>query len=226
MSDEDLFRRAVMLVWESGNASTSFLQRRLEIGYNAAARLVERMESLAVVSKPNHVGKRTVRSPDDLRRALNIRDGVIDIVEGDEAKAAIMLKALVEGLRAVEPVTVGVDLATGPDQTITVNLTREQIEAMTKRKPDPAAPEFESVNNHNYAVSSDELRQFIERAEQLASEKKDIAEQEKELFAEAKGRGYDTKVMRKVIALRKRKPDDLAEEEAVLEMYKQALGMS
>ncbi len=170
--------------------------------------------------------KRTVRSPDDLRRALNIRDEVIDIVEGDEAKAAIMLKALVEGLRAVEPVTVGVDLATGPDQTITVNLTREQIEAMTKRKPDPAAPEFESVNDHNYTVSSDELRQFIERAEQLASEKKDIAEQEKELFAEAKGRGYDTKVMRKVIALRKRKPDDLAEEEAVLEMYKQALGMS
>ncbi|MBD1202526.1 MAG: DUF2312 domain-containing protein [Rhodobacteraceae bacterium] len=76
-----------------------------------------------------------------------------------------------------------------------------------------------------YNVTADELRQFIERAEQLAAEKKDIAEQEKELFAEAKGRGYDTKVMRKVIALRKRKPDEIAEEEAVLEMYKQALGM-
>lgn len=76
-----------------------------------------------------------------------------------------------------------------------------------------------------YNVTADELRQFIERAEQLASEKRDIAEQEKELFAEAKGRGYDTKVMKKVVALRKRKPDDIAEEEAVLEMYKQALGM-
>lgn len=76
-----------------------------------------------------------------------------------------------------------------------------------------------------YSVTSDELRAFIERAEQLASEKKDIAEQEKELFAEAKGRGYDTKVMRKVIALRKRKPDEIAEEEAVLSMYKSALGM-
>jgi uncharacterized protein (UPF0335 family) len=74
-------------------------------------------------------------------------------------------------------------------------------------------------------VTEAELRQFIERAEQLASEKDDISEQEKELFAEAKGRGYDTKVMRKVIALRKRKPDDIAEEEAVLEVYKQALGM-
>ena len=78
----------------------------------------------------------------------------------------------------------------------------------------------------SYRVTADELRQFIERAEQLASEKRDIAEQEKELFAEAKGRGYDTKVMRKVIALRKRKPDEIAEEEAVLEMYKAALGMA
>ena len=77
-----------------------------------------------------------------------------------------------------------------------------------------------------YSVTADELRQFIERAETLAAEKRGIAEQEKELFAEAKGRGYDTKVMRKVIALRKRKPDDIAEEEAVLEMYKAALGMA
>ena len=58
------------------------------------------------------------------------------------------------------------------------------------------------------------------------AKKKDVAEQQKGLMAEAKGRGYDTKVMRKVIALRKRKPDELAEEEAVLEVYKAALGMS
>ena len=77
-----------------------------------------------------------------------------------------------------------------------------------------------------YAVTADELRQFIEHAEHLAAEKRDIAEQEKEVFAEAKGRGYDTKVLRKVIALRKRKPDEIAEEEAVLEMYKAALGMA
>ena len=76
-----------------------------------------------------------------------------------------------------------------------------------------------------YNVTAEELRQFIERYEQLEAEKKDIAEQQVELMAEAKGRGYDTKVMRKVIALRKRKPDEIAEEEAVLEMYKAALGM-
>lgn len=77
-----------------------------------------------------------------------------------------------------------------------------------------------------YAVTADELRQFIERYEQLESEKSDITEQQRELMAEAKGRGYDTTVMRQVIALRKRKPDQVAEQEAVLELYKAALGMS
>lgn len=77
----------------------------------------------------------------------------------------------------------------------------------------------------SYNVTAEELRQFIERYEQLESEKKDLAEQLKEVMAEAKGRGYDTKVLRKVVALRKRKPDEIAEEEAVLEMYKTALGM-
>ena len=76
-----------------------------------------------------------------------------------------------------------------------------------------------------YSVTADELRQFIERYEQLEAEKKDVTEGQKELMAEAKGRGYDTRVMRKVIALRKRKPDDIAEEEAILDMYKAALGM-
>jgi len=77
----------------------------------------------------------------------------------------------------------------------------------------------------SYRVTADELRQFIERIERLEQEKKDLAEQVKEVMAEAKGRGYDTKVMRKVIALRKRDQNDIAEEEAVLEMYKEALGM-
>ena len=77
----------------------------------------------------------------------------------------------------------------------------------------------------SYRVTADELRQFIERFERLEAEKKDLAEQQKEVMAEAKARGYDTKVMRKVIALRKRDKDDIAEEEAVLEMYKEALGM-
>ena len=83
----------------------------------------------------------------------------------------------------------------------------------------------DSVVEQSYRVSANELRQFVERYERLEAEKRDIADQQKEVMAEAKGRGYDTKVMRKVIALRKRDKDDIAEEEAVLDMYKQALGM-
>ena len=77
----------------------------------------------------------------------------------------------------------------------------------------------------SYRVTADELRQFIERIERLDAEKKDLAEQQKEVMAEAKGRGYDTTVMRKLITMRKRDKDDIAEEEALLEMYNEALGM-
>jgi len=81
------------------------------------------------------------------------------------------------------------------------------------------------ITDETYRVTADELRQFIERFERLEAEKKDIADAQKEVMSEAKARGYDTKVMRKLVALRKRDNDDIAEEEAVLEMYKQALGM-
>mgnify|MGYP003478179728 FL=1 len=70
-----------------------------------------------------------------------------------------------------------------------------------------------------------ELRQFIERYEQLEGEKKDITDAQKEVMSEAKGRGYDTKAMREVIRLRKMKPDDRAEFEAVVDMYREAAGI-
>jgi uncharacterized protein (UPF0335 family) len=81
-----------------------------------------------------------------------------------------------------------------------------------------------SVQSEN--VAGEELRQFIERYERLEAEKKDIVDGQKEIMAEAKGRGYDTKVLRKIIAIRKRDKDDVDEEEAVFEMYCAALGMS
>ena len=76
-----------------------------------------------------------------------------------------------------------------------------------------------------YNITAAELESIIERYESLAAEKKATADQQKEVMAEAKGRGYDTKVIRKIINIRKRPKDDLAEEEAVLEIYKTALGM-
>jgi uncharacterized protein (UPF0335 family) len=81
------------------------------------------------------------------------------------------------------------------------------------------------TDDTSHRVAADELRQFIERVERLNAEKSDIADATKEVLAEAKGRGYDTAVLRKIIALRKRDSDDIAEEECVMETYKEALGM-
>ena len=84
---------------------------------------------------------------------------------------------------------------------------------------------IEDATSATYTVTAGELRQFIERYERLDQEKKDIADAQKEVMAEARGRGYDVKILRKLVALRKKDPADVSEEEAVLELYKQALGM-
>lgn len=76
------------------------------------------------------------------------------------------------------------------------------------------------------AVTAAELRAFIERIEQLRAEAQDIKNAEKEVFAEAKGRGYMTRPIRTIIKRRASQPDKLAEEEAVLELYMSALGMA
>ncbi|WP_066598937.1 DUF2312 domain-containing protein [Celeribacter halophilus] len=81
------------------------------------------------------------------------------------------------------------------------------------------------VRDNTYRVTADELRSFVERFETLEVEKKEIADQQKEVMAEAKGRGFDTKALRKLIALRKKSADEIAEEEAILDMYKEAMGM-
>ena len=78
----------------------------------------------------------------------------------------------------------------------------------------------------NYNVTGDELRAFVERIEQLRAEQADLKEAEKEVFAEMKGRGYMTRPVRTIIKLRAESPDKRAEEEAILDLYKAALGMT
>jgi uncharacterized protein (UPF0335 family) len=73
--------------------------------------------------------------------------------------------------------------------------------------------------------SNARLVAFVERIERLAEEKQALAEDIKEVYAEAKGNGYDTKVLRRVVAIRKKNHDDWVEEEAILERYLHALGL-
>jgi len=75
-------------------------------------------------------------------------------------------------------------------------------------------------------VAADQLRLFIERIERLEEEKKGIADDVKDVYAEAKANGYDTKTMRKVVALRRLETHVRQEADALLETYRQALGLA
>ena len=76
------------------------------------------------------------------------------------------------------------------------------------------------------SVAQDQLRAFIERIERMEEEKKAISDDIKEIYAEAKGNGFDTKVLRQIIRIRKQDANERAEQEALLELYMAALGMA
>ncbi len=78
---------------------------------------------------------------------------------------------------------------------------------------------------HNSGVAADQLKSFIERIERLEEDKKGIADDIRDIFAEAKGSGFDTKIMRQVLRLRKKDSAERQEEQAILDLYLQALGM-
>lgn len=78
------------------------------------------------------------------------------------------------------------------------------------------------TDDTTHAVNSGELRQIVERFERLGVDKQDM---QKEVMAEAKARGYEPSILRKVIAMRKKTPDDLAEEQALIDMYAEAVGV-
>ena len=74
-------------------------------------------------------------------------------------------------------------------------------------------------------VAAEELKQFVERIERLEEEKKAIADDVRDVYAEAKGRGFDVKAIRSIVRLRAKEPQQREEEEAILELYKNAIGM-
>lgn len=81
------------------------------------------------------------------------------------------------------------------------------------------------IGHNTETVAAAELRQFIERVERLEEEKAAISGDIKDVLGEAKGRGYDTKAIRKIIRIRKMDPNARIEEQHILETYMAALGM-
>ena len=83
----------------------------------------------------------------------------------------------------------------------------------------------DDITDTSQTVAAGQLRAFIERIERLEEEKRTVADDIKEVFAEAKGTGFDTKAMRSIIRLRKKDQAERQEEETILDLYKAALGM-
>ena len=81
------------------------------------------------------------------------------------------------------------------------------------------------ANDTDANATDDRLRLLIERVERLEEEKKGTADDIRDVYAEAKAVGYDAKIMRQIVRLRKMKPDDRSEQEMILDTYKNALGM-
>jgi uncharacterized protein (UPF0335 family) len=77
----------------------------------------------------------------------------------------------------------------------------------------------------NESVAQDQLRAFVERIERMEEEKQAIADDIKEIYAEAKGNGFDIKVLRRIVAIRKQDHAERLEQEALLDLYMAALGM-
>jgi uncharacterized protein (UPF0335 family) len=95
-------------------------------------------------------------------------------------------------------------------------LDTAQVEAFSQK---------ETGETHVVSVARDQLRAFIERIERLEEEKKTLADDIKDIYGEAKGMGFDTKILKKVIALRKKDDQERMEEDLILDTYLHALGM-
>jgi uncharacterized protein (UPF0335 family) len=85
--------------------------------------------------------------------------------------------------------------------------------------------DFDAMGDNAHKAAADQIRAYIERFERLEAEKQDVMQGQKDIMAEAKGNGFNVKALRKIIADRKRDADDLAEEQALVELYKSALGI-
>ena len=105
------------------------------------------------------------------------------------------------------------------------NPTEEEEDLVGAATSDGKPRPNRAAGSDAHGVARDQLRSFVERIERLEEEKKTIADDIKDVYGEAKGTGFDTKVLRAVIARRKRDKDEIMEFEAVLDTYLMALGM-
>jgi uncharacterized protein (UPF0335 family) len=223
-AEESLFAQAVEIVRESQKASTSYLQRKLRIGYNSAARLVERMEREGLVSAPDQVGRRDVLalSPAAEVHPWERNAGKFDVPSSSAPTLPEPQRQPIDddprayhGVERIRPIeAVAADLV----GAVGIDAARAVVEAIREAGESPAVAGPPDV-------SADHLRQIVERVETLFSERDQLAETIRDTFTFAKGIGFDPKTIRAVVKARATDKSVRLEGEALLEVYRHALGI-
>ncbi|ESQ90103.1 hypothetical protein ABAC460_10070 [Asticcacaulis sp. AC460] len=245
---DDLYNKAVFAVTNDRKASTSFIQRRLQISYNSAAELMERMEKNGVVTAADHVGKRDILvGPTDPSSFSSPQRG-----EGD--------REAVEGYLPSTPAPPAPAEPKGPPKTYECARcdateycsglpagweTRESISLGTYLVCQPcggtdrakienaalcrtiASGDAASISSNDVITGAAQtrLRTIIERVERLEEDKAVIANDIKEVYAEAKGEGFDVQILKRVVTFRKKDKVKREEEDAIFDLYISSIGM-
>lgn len=242
MSD-NLYPQAVALVRQDNKASAAYLQRKLHLGFNAATALLERMEAEGIVSAANHVGLREVLVlPTSLAepQADHIADDG-NMIAPTEAPAKPAYTGPVEQFTCSSCDTSDYGPADGlPDgwypQIIekigTIlrcptcaerHATRIATSTMTTEEIMSAGQDGEQTDKVT-AAAQGRLKSYMERLIRLREEALEVAEDMKEVMAEAKGEGFDNKVMRKLLTEMLKDSVKRQDEKALLELYASAVG--
>lgn len=190
------YDKAVKLITEYGNVSTSYLQREMRIGYNRAARLIEQMEKEGIVTPVDALGKRYL--VESVERAIETANKICSIAEKTGQSPDEVFDKASE--------MIGHNSGETPHSSVTKAAIRGESKDVG-------------------GVAGQRLSSFVERVERLEEEKAALMEDIKEVYAEAKGVGFDVKQIRKLITLRKMDTEKRHEEEAILDLYKSAIGM-
>ena len=232
VEDESLYQRALALVLEHQKASTSWLQRQLVVGYNSAARFIERMEVEGAVGSPDHVGRREVLRPPSAAlpgssaspaSPWDRNSGRYDTLTsaslpiGGEAP---VISAHIT-LPDAEPVEVDGDI---------VRIAGELVAALGlegARRTVRSAAETQGVVQPTKSAGSkaSHLEQIVERAEGLLAHREMVNTEIRDLFKFAKDIGLDPPSIRACIKARETDQDKRFEREATLAVYRHALGI-
>jgi uncharacterized protein (UPF0335 family) len=242
--EDNQYAKAKHIILTDRKASTSYLQRRLQVGYNAAAAIMERLEKDGIVSQADHVGKREILAgpPGDVppweddaaepseaaptaapaapRPAPSVlpSDGTVYSCSGCDAEADGNAKRLPQGWYEQYSDRLGV-MHRCPD-CAKKNAVKIATSTMSTEEIAAAGPGADAVTS----AAQGRLRTIVERCQRLLEDVAVVRNDLKEVFAEAKGEGFDVKIIRKLLSELQKDPAKREEERELLELYATSIG--